>query len=272
MDPALHSKIQHLGWNKAAPLYDSLWRKQLQPAQRKMLSMAAIKSGENILDLCCGSGMVTIPSAKAVGPQGHVTGTDFAEEMLEIAQQMADDSGLKNTHFQTMDAEHLTFPSENFDVVLNALGLMYLTDPGGSICEMYRMLKPGGRAVALVWGARKNCGWSEVFPIVDKRVTSEVCPLFFQQGTGNTLRRSFEAAGFIRVEEHRVTDSLHYDNDNDASDAMFVGGPVALAWRHFDEDTRIGARQEYLDSLKAYKTGGKYQVPAEFLVVKGVKG
>ena len=56
------------------------------------------------------------------------------------------------------------------------------------------------RAVVAVWGARRNCGWADIFPIVDSRVQSEVCPMFFQQGTGDNLRTDMAAAGFT---EHR---------------------------------------------------------------------
>lgn len=62
--------------------------------------------------------------------------------------------------------------------------------------EMKRALKPGGRAVAAVWGRRAHCGWADIFPIVDARVKSEVCPLFFQLGTGDLLQQTFLAAGF----------------------------------------------------------------------------
>jgi ubiquinone/menaquinone biosynthesis C-methylase UbiE len=95
-----------------------------------------------------------------------------------------------------MDAEALTFDAASFDVALCALGLMYVPEPQKAIAEMHRVLPPRGRAVVAVWGARNRCGWAEIFPIVDRRVASEVCPMFFQLGTGDMLRNVFEAAGF----------------------------------------------------------------------------
>lgn len=270
MNSAVHTKIQYWGWNKAAPYYDDLWQNQLRNVQKLLLSEASVNPGDKVLDICCGSGLVTIPAAQAA-EQGETCGTDFSEEMLEIARSVAQNHNLNNVRFEIMNAENLTFPDGYYHVVINALGIMYLADPVKAIREMYRVLKPGGRATVLVWGSRRNCGWADVFPIIDKRVASEVCPLFFQMGTGQTLLYSFQSAGFVDTEEQRISDILHFDNDQDAADAMFIGGPVALAWNRFNPDIRQLVYAEYLDSLKPWKKGDEYDIPAEFVLVKGIK-
>ena len=103
---------------------------------------------------------------------------------------------MPNVRFERMDAEELRFPESSFDVILCALGLMYVPDPEKAVREFHRVLRPSGRAVAAVWGQRSKCGWAEIFPIVDARVQSDVCPMFFRLGTGESLRRAFAAAGF----------------------------------------------------------------------------
>src|SRR5438045_6273637 len=99
--------------------------------------------------------------------------------------------------------------------------------------EMYRVIRRGGLAVAAVWGQRDHCGWAEIFEIVDKRVTSEVCPMFFHLGNRDVLKRSFEAAGFSNVIFEKLNTILNYNSDEDACDAAFVGGTVALAYHKF---------------------------------------
>ena len=146
------------------------------------------------------------------------------------------------------------------------LGLMYVPDPVKALCEMRRLLRPGGRAAAAVWGARRNCGWAEIFPITDARVASEVCPMFFHLGTGDMLARTFEAAGFTEIRAQRLTTTLRYASAEDALGAVFRGGPVALAYSRFDDATRRAVHAEYLDSIAAYRTGGGYRVPGEFVV------
>ncbi len=93
----------------------------------------------------------------------------------------------------------------------------------------------------------------------------------FSRGTGNTLSFVFRKAGFEDIREFRISDPIHFRNDDDASDAMLVGGPVALSWKNFSESTRKEVRHEYLDSLQNYKNGNGYDIPAEFVVVSGMK-
>jgi SAM-dependent methyltransferase len=170
-----------------------------------------------------------------------------------------------------MGAEALELPEGAFDAALCALGLMYVPDPEQALREMHRVLTPGGRMAAVVWGARKNCGWAEVFPIVDRRVDSEVCPLFFRLGTGDALKAAFRTAGFDDVTAERFSVALPFGSAEAACEAIFWGGPVALAWRKFDEATRAEARAEYLDSIAPYRTGDGYAIPGEFVIARGMK-
>ena len=134
---------------------------------------------------------------------------------------------------------------------------------------VHHVLRPGGRAVVAVWGARVNCGWSGIFPVVDERVNTEVCPLFFRLGTGETLSRSLSAAGFVDVESHRLETRLEYDSCEAALHAAFAGGPVAMAYSRFDEAMRAEAHSAYLDTIAPYRTSAGYDMPGEFVVVRG---
>ena len=133
------------------------------------------------------------------------------------------------------------------------------------------MLDPGGRAAAAVWGARAKCGWADIFPIVDARVSSEVCPLFFQLGTKDSLERSFTQAGFADVRFERLEVELSYASSEEALSAAFRGGPVALAYSRFDEVTRQAVHTEYLQSIEGFRDGVGYRIPGEFVVAIGVK-
>ena len=90
--------------------------------------------------------------------------------------------------------------------------------------------------------------------------------MFFHLGTKDTLARAFEAAGFIDIRSDRLSTTLRYASAEDALAAVFRGGPVALAYSRFDEATRHAVHAEYLDSIAAYRTGGGYEVPGEFVV------
>lgn len=269
MKPELQRRIQRYGWDKAAPYYETGWQRQLRPAQKKLISHADLQKGQSVLDISCGTGLVTLPIAKAVAPVGKVTAIDLSEGMLEKARARANEHKINNISFQQMDAESLDFAENSFDVVVCSLGLMYFPNPQKALQEMFRVLKPGGRASALVWGNRNKCGWADIFPIVDRRVASDVCPLFFQLGGKHALERAFTKAGFGDVISQRFSLMLHFNDEEEACIAAFLGGAVALAYQKFDNQTQREADQEYLASIKQYRNEKGYDVPGEFVVASG---
>lgn len=271
MRPELQRRVQRYGWDKAASFYESSWKEQLKPAQDMVLKMANLQSGESVLETSCGTGLVSFRIANAVGPDGHVDASDISQEMVDIATREAKKHNLNNIRFQRLDAEDLELDSESYNVAICSLGIMYMPDPAKALQEMHRVLKPGGRTVIAIWGERKQCGWADIFPIVDKRVASDVCPLFFQQGTGNTIVHTLEAAGYQHIEVERFRTSLHYSSPKEALVAAFSGGPVALAYNKFDDKTREEAHKEYLDSIAPYRNATGFNIPGEFVVARGKK-
>ena len=271
MDANLQLRVQRYGWDKAQPFYEKAWKESLKPAQDLLLEMADLKKGEKVLDISCGTGIVTFHAAEQIRPNGEVTGTDISDKMIEAASKNAAGFPIKNISFLRMEAEKLDFVNNRFDVALNALGLMYYPDPELALKEMNRVLISGGRAISAVWGSRNNCGWSEIFPIVDSSVNTEVCPLFFLLGTGKTLAQVYQQVGFSDVQLKRINTILHYSTEDDALNAVFAGGPVAMAYSRFDEATKLSAHEDYLKSIEKYKKGGEYFIPGEFVVVIGRK-
>jgi len=272
MEANLQRRVQRYGWDKAATYYEEFWHKQLAPAQDRLLELAALQPGERVLDVACGTGLVTFPAAAAVSPGGEVVGTDISQSMIDLVRQIAAERGVTNASFDRMDAEDMgALPDASFDVVLTALGLMYVPDVLQALKEQYRVLKRGGRAVAVVWGQRDRCGWAEIFPIVESRIKSDVCPMFFQMGTQDALAKTLQMAGFGDVTHERLPSTLRYESGDEAIGAAFLGGPVALAYSRMDEPTRESAHKEYLDSIAQYRDGDGYNVAGEFVVALGWK-
>lgn len=267
MDPRLQRRVQRYGWDLAAPGYEGLWGAQLAGVQAALLAGAALRPGERVLDLACGTGLVTLAAARAVAPSGHALGTDLSGEMVALAAQQAQQQGVSNADFVRMDAEQLAVADGSVDAVLCSLGLMYVPQPERVLREARRVLRPGGRLVVSVWGERARCGWAGLFGIVDAEVSSEVCPLFFRLGQAGALARLCADAGLTPADEHRLRSTLTYEDGEHACDAALVGGPVALAWSRFDEATRERVRGRYLTSITPWRLGAGYAVPAEFMVL-----
>lgn len=271
MEAKLQRRIQRYGWDKAAARYESSWQRPLEPAQSALLAQAALRPGERVIDVACGTGLVTFAAAAAVAPAGQVTGVDLSEAMVTLARARVLERGLDRVRVERMDAEDLALPDASFDVALCALGLMYVPDARKAVEEMARVLAPGGRAVAVVWGHRSRCGWADIFPIVDAQVQSEVCPLFFALGTADRLGAVFQEVGLSAVETTRIETRLEWASADEACGAAFVGGPVALAYSRFDEPTRLAVHAAYLASIAPWRQGDGYAVPGEFAIVIGRK-
>jgi ubiquinone/menaquinone biosynthesis C-methylase UbiE len=271
MEPNLMRRVQRYGWDKAAPVYEEFWAAQLVPAQERLLERAHLKPGERVLDVACGTGLASFPAAELVGSDGFVLGTDISAAMISDATAIAAERGVANAIFVRTDAEELKLADDEapFDVALCALGLMYVPDPIEAIRKMAERVRPDGRVVAAVWGHRRNCGWAEIFPIVDARVESDVCPMFFGLGTGDALALGFSQAGLRQITEDRITVTLDYPDDASALGAAFAGGPVALAYARFDDTTKAEAHAEYLASIAPFRAGTGYSIPGEFVVVSG---
>ncbi len=122
---------------------DKHWRKFA-------VEQTGLKTGGRALDVCCGTGMITVELAKKAGPSGRVTGLDFCDDMLDIARK-----NLKGTPYEKTieyvrgNAMELSFPDNTFDCVTIGFGLRNIPDMKKTIREMTRVVKPGGRVVCL---------------------------------------------------------------------------------------------------------------------------
>jgi ubiquinone/menaquinone biosynthesis C-methylase UbiE len=267
MEAKVHRRVQRYGWDIAVADYDRHWVPVLRECSEDCIALAAPAEGERVLDVATGTGVAAFLAASRVGASGEVVATDLAQKMVDATAAEARRRGIGNMRFERADAEELPFADSSFDVVTCVLGLMYPADPQHAIDEMRRVLKPGGRAAVCVWGQRDKCGWNAVFPIVDARVHSDVCPLFYALGAPGALSYAFERAGFADIVERRIDRPLVWATDEEACAAIFAGGPVALAYSKMDAETRAAVHGEFLDSIARYHRDGAYHVAGEFVVL-----
>lgn len=128
--------------------------------REQTLRAAAIQSGEKILDVGCGTGVLTRLAAEAAGPTGSVAGIDPGADMIRVARENAQRSG-STVEFKVAAAEQLPFADTQFDVVLASLVLHHLppdTKRRG-LAEVRRVLKPGGRFVIADFSRPSNPLW-----------------------------------------------------------------------------------------------------------------
>jgi len=122
-----------------------------EAALRQMtVELAQVRPGDQVLDVGCGTGSLTIAAKRAAGPAGEVYGIDPAPQMIELARHKAARAGAE-VGFQVGLIEDIPFPEAKFDLVLSSLMLHHLPDDlkREGFSEVHRVLKPGGRFVAV---------------------------------------------------------------------------------------------------------------------------
>src|SRR4051794_7400263 len=105
--------------------------------------------GDVALDACCGTGDLAFELARRVEPGGHVIGSDFSEQMLDLARRKGADRGAGSVRSEFGDAMALSYDDEPFDAVTVGFGVRTPAALDRGIGEPPRVLKPGGRLVIL---------------------------------------------------------------------------------------------------------------------------
>jgi len=105
---------------------------------------AGIKNGDSVLDLGSGAGNDCFVTRALVGDEGHVTGLDFTEEMVEKARKNASKLGFDNVEFVSGDIEEMPLTSNSYDVVISNCVLNLVPDKRKAFSEIFRVLKPDG--------------------------------------------------------------------------------------------------------------------------------
>jgi demethylmenaquinone methyltransferase/2-methoxy-6-polyprenyl-1,4-benzoquinol methylase len=117
--------------------------------RERAAEIAAVKPGDAVLDVCCGTGDLSLEHASRVAPGGHVIGCDFSEPMLDLAREKAMARDESAVRFEWADALQLPYDAGRFDAATVGFGVRNFADLDRGLAELARVLRPGGRLVVL---------------------------------------------------------------------------------------------------------------------------
>jgi ubiquinone/menaquinone biosynthesis C-methylase UbiE len=147
----------------AAEVYESCFVPAIFGAWASPVADAAgIRTGNKVLDVGCGTGVLAREALRRVGQEGQVVGVDLNEGMLAVAARTAPEIDRR-----LGDAASLPFEDACFDVVVSQFALMYFPDRVASLREMWRTLAPGGRLAIAAWAPidhARGCSFLAIKP------------------------------------------------------------------------------------------------------------
>ena len=209
-----------------------------------------LKPGMNVLDCGCGPGTLTLGLAQAVDP-GQATGIDIEPGMVDRANALANEGGIKNVEFRVDDITDLSFPNDCFDLVFVSAVLEHLPDPVVALKEIRRVLKPGAATVII------NTDWGD--PLISPE-SDDIRRFFelFEAGFnryGGSLNRGRHLRLMMREAGLDVTEfQAYYGNSGTPVTIQYtVGGYISWMknFRIFDEAVSLGdVERSTLDKME----------------------
>ena len=132
----------------------------LSPVSEALLAFAAPRPGEQVLDIGCGGGAVTLEVARAIGPTGRIVALDISAPMLAEGKARAAAAGIVNIEWREADAA--TAKLDRFDLLISAFGTMFFGDPVAAFTHMRRAANPGARMAFVTWRPLAENPWMQV--------------------------------------------------------------------------------------------------------------
>ncbi|GAA3936413.1 methyltransferase domain-containing protein [Actinomadura viridis] len=257
-------------WADNAPRYDAMMGGFNQP----LLDLAAIGETDDVLDIGCGTGQITLLAARRAA-RAQAVGVDISEPMLTRARADAADQGVANVRFDQADAEVHPFEKEAFDIVISRGGVMFFSDPVAAFTNIARALRPAGRLVFIVPRAgRLDSEYAQA--------TAALAPLMngpspAARGMGSLVDpdRILEVlgeAGLAEVNVSPVEARMDYGRDAaDAADFILGQGPVRFNLKDVDQATAARAREELQAGLEAYETPDGVRIRGSVWLVDAIR-
>lgn len=266
-------------YSHEASHFDEFGHGLSEKADRKLVDAVAPRPGDHVLDVATGTGNLALALASRVEPDGNVLGIDLAEGMLEFAQRKSRARKVKNVEYRMMDARNLEFEDNTFDLVTCGLAVFYFPDIPGTLAEMCRVLKPGGRlAISSADAETAFLPLSEPYMARLRKVSEEMDvhpPEYSEMAkltrTEDGLKRLFKEAGLEKIETRTESIPVHFTSPSDWWNFGRGSTWGDLLLQQLPEEKRAEFEQEHLKEVRKYFSDDGVKTATPILVAIGQK-
>jgi ubiquinone/menaquinone biosynthesis C-methylase UbiE len=211
-----------------------------EPLARMFVERMALRPGQRMLDIACGTGIVARKAAPIIGLNGSIVGVDFNPNMLLVARQNAPADGTA-MEWRQGDASSLPCSDADYDVVLCQQGLQFFPDKVGAMREMHRVLRKDGVVGICVWRSVEHSPFHfAIAQALRRHCGDEIARQFqapFSFGNLDALRSTMIAAGFRDPFVHVETVTRRLLPAEKSVPSSFASTPVGSAIAALQEGT-----------------------------------
>jgi ubiquinone/menaquinone biosynthesis C-methylase UbiE len=241
----------------------------MAPLAPRLVAAGDVHAGEHILDVACGTGVVTRLAAERVGNAGRVVGLDFNAAMLGVARSLPP---IASTAIEWIEASALDMPLPDaaFDAVLCQHGVQQFPDRPAGLAEMRRVLKPAGRLAVSVWGQLAHCpGMAALVAALQRHVgdaaaNNRRAP--FSLGDAAELERLVNDAGFHDVQVQTVASTGRFPSPELFVQYQLAATPLSNV-SGVTDDAIAAVIQDVSAALQTYITADGLVFPMEAHIV-----
>lgn len=255
-------------------VYELSWvRAQMGRAAKELVAAAGVDSGDRVIDIGCGTGVVARAAAACTGSAANVTGTDVSAEMVEAAARFATKAGLADIAWLECDAADIPLPDAVFDVALCQQGLQFMPDKPGAMAEMARVLKPGGRLALSVWKTRSAIG-AAFATVLDRHFgagTTAPWEMVYSLGYRDRLHDLAEGAGLRDAHVALDVKFARHPDPEDFITGAIAGSPIAGTMAELPAAEHARLIREIVEELADCRDDDGLAVPAQCLTLTARK-
>jgi ubiquinone/menaquinone biosynthesis C-methylase UbiE len=223
-----------------------------EPYAADLLSRISVRESGAVLELACGTGIVTRMLRDRLPATVKLIATDLSASMMEFAQRKFDAS--ESVDWRQADASSLPFPAAAFDAVICQFGLMFVPDKLQAMREAKRVLKPGGSFLFNVWAGLEHNDFARITHETVARFFEKDPPEFYQIPFGYHDRAAIESslheAGFDNVRSSDVSHASCSISAATAAIGLIEGNPIAQGITERDPAALPLIKEAVADALR----------------------
>lgn len=226
------------------------------PLAADLIGTAALRPGERVLDVACGTGVVARLAAERVGTTGSVAGLDLNPGMLAVARSVVPHG--VSIEWHEASAEAMPLPDEAFDVVICQMGLQFVPDKRAALREMRRVLVAGGRLVINMPGPI-----TPFFAIMAEALARHINPELagfvhqvFSLHDPDQIRNLIGDAGFHEIDVQPHTKTLRLPPPGEFLWQYVQSTPLSMAVAQADEESRAALERDVVAEWQKFVENG----------------